>query len=115
MIMKKIILLFSCMLLGCISLAAQSVTWSATSSKVQDGLCSIEVKAVIKQRYKYGYQDMKAETTRTEKVNYSLHNEIITAIFKKYFIRVQRYNFCWEYVAKKFCIFAAQKMKACPY
>ena len=47
MIMKKIILLFSCMLLGCISLAAQSVTWSATSSKVQDGLCSIEVKAVI--------------------------------------------------------------------
>ena len=35
------------MLLGCISLAAQSVTWSATSSKVQDGLCSIEVKAVI--------------------------------------------------------------------
>ena len=45
--MKKIILIFSYMLLGCISLAAQSVTWSAASSKVQDGLCSIEVKAVI--------------------------------------------------------------------
>ena len=45
--MKKIILLFSCMLLGCFLATAQSVTWSASSTKIQDGLYSIEVTAVI--------------------------------------------------------------------
>ncbi|MBR3030540.1 MAG: thioredoxin family protein [Bacteroidales bacterium] len=45
--MKKIILFLSVVILGCLSAAAQSVTWSATSSKVQDGLYNVEVTAVI--------------------------------------------------------------------
>ncbi|MBO7479689.1 MAG: thioredoxin family protein [Bacteroidales bacterium] len=45
--MKKTILLLCCLFLGCISLAGQSVVWSATSSEVKDGLYSIEVTAVI--------------------------------------------------------------------
>ena len=45
--MKRFLLIASALLLCCLPLAAQSVKWSATSTKLQDGLYSIEVKAVI--------------------------------------------------------------------
>ncbi|MBP5302689.1 MAG: disulfide bond formation protein DsbD, partial [Bacteroidales bacterium] len=45
--MKKFLLLLAAICVGCLSLSAQSVTWSATSAKVQDGVWSIEVTAVI--------------------------------------------------------------------
>jgi len=45
--MKKFFLLITCMALGCFSVAAQRVTWSAKVTKAQDNLYSIEVTAAI--------------------------------------------------------------------
>ena len=45
--MKRLILILSCLFLGFLSLSAQSVTWNATASKVQDGLYSVELTAII--------------------------------------------------------------------
>jgi len=45
--MKKLLLFLSLLFLGNMSLAAQSVVWSASSAKVKDGVYSIEVTATI--------------------------------------------------------------------